>query len=110
MISRFDSEFADSAFRNVSPLTIDTVETHLKTVYQLLPGECLTIASYWDDEYRGYAYYQSPEGLSKNHEPQELSQVVIHRAGMIISGSPDHLDGLVKSLNREKKVWGIVIQ
>ena len=109
LVSRFDNEYVDSAFRNLSPLKIDTVETGYRTVYHLLPGECLTIDSYWDDEYRGYSYYQSPEGSSKRQQAHKLLKVSIHHPKMTLSGSRNHLDGLIKALNPGKKVWGIVI-
>lgn len=110
LINRFNDNYEDVSSRNLSPLTLDTLQGTLRTVYQLDPGECLGIAQYWDDEYRGYRYYQSAAGSSRANQAHKIQRIIIQHLQTTITASPEHLDSLVVPLNREKKVWGMVIQ
>jgi len=110
LINRFDKDYRDFASRNISPLKIDTVNGRLKTTYRLAPGECLNIGKYWDDEYRGYLNYHTPTaGRNPNHM-NKIQFITVRHPRITISGSPEHLDGLVKPLNTNKKIWGLVIE
>lgn len=108
LIGRFDSKYDQLSFRNLSPLKIDSTAHEFQTLYLLKPGESLKIATYWDDEYRGYEYY-STAGKGKNDHKNQFRQISIAHPNLNISSAPKNLDGLIKPLNEEKKVWGIVV-
>lgn len=110
IINKFGNDYTDTAFRNLSPIKTDTAKLGLKTLYQLYPGECITIASYWDDDYKGYAYYQSADGSNKKHLENDFRQIIIRQGGSNIAGTPLQLERLVKPLNPGKKVWGILVK
>lgn len=110
VISKFDEEYMNSGSRNVSPLKLDTVDHNIIARYSLGAGECLNIGKYWDDQYQGYLYYQSSKGASKTDQADKIERIIIRHPQTTISGSPEHLDGLVKPLNFKKKIWGIVIK
>jgi len=110
VINKFDEDYLRFGSRNISPLQLDTINNDVRARYRLEPGECLSIGEYWDQEYKGYSYYQSSEGESKHDQSDRLKLIIISQPRLTISGSPKHLDGLVKPLNSKKKVWGLVIE
>ena len=108
VLGRFDDSYDQISFRNISPLKIDTTALEFQTVYHLMPGESLKIATYWDTEYRGYQYYET-SGKEKKGQKSQIQKISITNSQLNISSSPNRLDSLIKPLNKGKKIWGIVV-